>query len=173
MTNLEDRITPYSIAISTLAQSIKVLDDKKKKKTNFTNFDKRERSKLSQSISCLIEKAGDLFPSYKSKLAHKVARRLKIGDLCRYVWEDQPSFDKGRKLFIREHMHTVSEIKRKCLKSIKPDDVKKEILKIKMVWILKAEDKILTRNKKKSKRKNPEKAYDEAGIKIMGVDRRK
>ena len=159
----EEVMEAFGKAIWALVSRIQDIDNK----TDISDNDKQERSKLSESILEIIKKAGDLHPSYKSRRADEIAGLLNVGDLCEKKWKDQPSFDKGRKIFIREHMHTVSDIRDKCINSQELSEIIGYLCQMKMVWILKAEDAVLTNKGYRTTRDNPEEAYKNSGITIV------
>jgi hypothetical protein len=101
-----------------------------------------------------------------SKQAKINARSIGV-NLCEKTWFDQPKFDPGRKQFHLEHVVPVSNIRDMCLNAKSEQEVL-EILdtKIRLAWITKHENSLLTKNGTRSNRPDPDKAYQYAGISL-------
>lgn len=136
-----------------------------------------QRRRVRKSITDDIKACGGiLYPEVKqvevSKAAYEAAKLLKI-DLGACGWNKQSSFDKGRKVFHWEHVDPVSCIQEACLKADSPNQIA-AILKerIRIAWILKSEDRELTRLGFRSRRPDPRAAYDAAKIMLFEVEQK-
>ena len=129
----------------------------------------REITILKQTISDILKKAGDLNPSGASAAAHREYRSLFPNEDIRVrTWHEQPRFDPGRKIFHREHCETVSTLRDLCMSENTDVGILKILVeRIRIVWILKTEDQILTQNGHQSNRPDWEEAYEQANIEIM------
>jgi len=126
---------------------------------------RHEKARLKESIGSDIRKACDLLATVEvSEAAHEEATRLDI-DLRTKGWHDQHGFDRGRELFHFEHIIPVGAI---CTAAIAQTSVQGvlQVLRtnLRVVWILKSEDRELTRLGYRSKRVDPDAAYRAAGI---------
>ena len=126
-----------------------------------------QKARIRESISDDIKKCTNFIQPQVSRMAHKKAKRLGI-DLYSKDWHDQRSFDVGREIFHFEHVLPVSEIRNRCVE-LKTEKAIYEMLKtsLRVAWILKSEDAKLTSLGFRSKRKNPDSAYSEAGINLI------
>ena len=90
-----------------------------------------------------------------SQAAQEKAERLGV-DLRLKNWHDQPQFDAGRATFHFEHILPVSAIRSECLTLDSEADIF-DVLKgrLRVAWILKAEDAELTRLGYRNKRRTP------------------
>lgn len=122
-----------------------------------------QRRRVLESISYDIRKYSDLVPPRVSLAAAAEAERLGI-DLTRMGWHDQPRFDLGRRLFHWEHVHTISSIRALCLEASSPGEVEEHLDKVRVAWILKAEDRRLTGLGFRAARPDSDAAYLAAGI---------
>lgn len=119
-----------------------------------------------ESISDDIKKCGNFFAPYVSVAAKDKATRRGI-DLTEKNWHDQPLFGKGRKLFQFEHLVPVSSLRADTLVSRTAADILNILMtRLRVVWMLKAEDAELGRMGYRSRRKGPVAAYRAAEIKI-------
>jgi hypothetical protein len=127
----------------------------------------KDKNRLSESITDDLRKLTDLLKPLASKKAYEAAKQSNI-DILEMGWHDQHKFDKGRLVFHFEHFYPISGIKQKCLQAKNEIEIE-NILRnnIRVVWLLKEEDKRLTELGYKSKRPNPEKAYSDAGIELL------
>ena len=130
----------------------------------------KEISKIRESISTDIQKYGDLIPvSLISQRAYEQAKAINLS-LKDMTWHNQIKFDPGRKIFQYEHMMPVNELRKLCLQR---SDVKSTIRLLReqhlVAWILKEEDQEITRLGYKQNRPDPQKAYREAGIKLITI----
>jgi hypothetical protein len=131
-----------------------------------------QRKRLRASITAEIRSCGGLlYPKVLtpeiSKAARREAKRLGV-DLCNHTWQTQSSFDKGRKVFHWEHADPISCIQEVCEKA-ESDEAVLKILKTRMriAWILKQEDRMLTELGFRFKRPDPESAYRAAKIALV------
>jgi hypothetical protein len=154
---LRDLLKPFAASIFAKASAIRHFEDAE----SLTQF---QRARFMESISDDIKKCTNFFTPRISNAAHEEALRLGI-NLNKMNWHSQPRFDRGRKTFHWEHMVPVKTIREECRKARKEVEVL-EILMTRpcVVWILKSEDDVLTRLGYRSKRDDPIRAYQEAGI---------
>ena len=149
----------------------------------FTLLTAHKESKA-ESVKKLIEKllseaAADLpteFPYLWSEKAGKKFEEMGLaGKLSDYNWKDQKKKkgglnDPSRKVFHYEHIFTRGEFKKAMIKLTEKDfsreDIRKIVNKHRVAWILKDEDRELTKLGYKSYRENPAEAYKQAGIKL-------
>jgi hypothetical protein len=84
------------------------------------------------------------------------------------TWHSQSSFDIGRRVFHWEHVNPISCIQEGCEEAGSEEAIL-EILKtrLRIAWILKREDRELTRLRFRSKRPDPEAAYRAAKIVLV------
>lgn len=118
-----------------------------------------QRSRLRESISDDIKKCSNFVIPEVSQAAFDVAHSMGI-DLREKCWHDQHSFDRGRAVFHFEHVLPVSAIREACLGARTADETT-EILseKLRVAWILKEEDRVLTEKGFRVRRTNPDEAY--------------
>jgi len=82
------------------------------------------------------------------------------------TWVNQPRYDPGRKNLLLEHKNPLEEIWKKMLiEPSKTEEILSEYNVI--VWVSRAEDDRLNELGYRSKRPDSDKAYAEAGIKIL------
>lgn len=126
-------------------------------------LEKKERARFLESISDDIKKCSNFIKPSVSKAAYDAS--IKYGlNLSTMSWHDMKSLD--RKVFHFEHVNTVSSIREMCCASNSIDDILTILMEnIRIAWILKEEDKLLTSKGYKSKR--PSNAYDLVGIKLI------
>lgn len=126
-----------------------------------------ERTLLRQAIFTDIKKCSNLLPRAVSRKALKEAEKIQI-DLYKNNWHDQHKFDPGRSLFHFEHCVPISAIVKECQVQHSEEAIL-SLLKHKLcvAWILKSEDKELTRLGYKTKRPDPSIAYKQAGIELI------
>lgn len=125
----------------------------------------RERQRVLESISYDIRKYSDLAVPRVSLAAQKEAERLGV-DLREKRWQDQPRFDPGRRIFQWEHVQTIGAIRQKCLDASSPQEIERHLNEISVAWILKTEDRHLTKLGYRTTRLDPDKAYRDAGIEL-------
>lgn len=125
----------------------------------------RQRARLCESIASDVRKACDLVASTQvSEAAHQAARGLGI-ELAKAGWHDQPKFDRGRTRFHLEHVQTVAAICEAVRGQSSVDGVVGVLERdLRVAWILKTEDRKLTKLGYRKKRPDPDAAYREAGI---------
>jgi hypothetical protein len=121
------------------------------------------RRRLLESLSYDIRKYSDLVPPVVSLAAQAEAARLGV-DLRQMGWHDQHRFDPGRRIFHWEHVHTVSSISSLCLEASSATQIEEHLEKVRVAWILKAEDLRLTALGFRSSRPDADAAYRAAGI---------
>lgn len=87
-----------------------------------------------------------------SKAAQQEAERIGVR-LREHTWHSQTAFDPGRKVFHLEHVIPISSIQKACVQA-EAEEAILDILKtrLRIAWILKREDKELTRLGYRSKR---------------------
>jgi len=131
-----------------------------------------QRKRLRKSIADDIRTCGGLiFPDVVkpavSKAAQLEADRIGVS-LCEKTWHNQAAFDPGRKVFHLEHMYPISAIQEEC-EQAESEEAIVQVLKtrLRVAWILKREDKELTRLGYRSNRPDPTVAYCEAGIDLV------
>lgn len=128
----------------------------------------RERQRVLESISDDLKKFTDLIQAGVSDAALAQAERMGV-DLRTAGWHDQPRFDPGRKVFVREHVVPVTHIRRACLSAKSEEDTARCLEEAKVAWVLREEDRMLTRLGFRSARPDPGAAYRAAGISLVGV----
>lgn len=134
---------------------------------------RNQRRRLRSSVTAEIRACGGLlYPEILapevSEAALQEAERLGIDNLCAHTWHSQLRFDAGRKVFHYEHVDPIACIQKTCGESGSEDAVL-EILRsrLRIAWILKEEDRELTRLGFRSKRPDPEGAYRAARIVLV------
>ena len=131
-----------------------------------SNLPEREKQRVMESISDDIKKFTDCVAPRVSVAAHEEATKRHV-KLSGMGWHDQPQFDKGRKLFHREHLIPVGAIRDKCLKADSISYITEALNSATVAWILKSEDRQLTKLGFRSNRPDPALAYQKAGILLM------
>lgn len=133
---------------------------------------KNQRKRLRASITAEIRACGGLlYPEVLapevSEAALKEAQRIGV-QICAKSWHSQSSFDAGRKVFHWEHVDPISSIQEAC-ETAGCEEAILEILRtrLRIAWILKREDRELTRLGFRSKRSTPEDAYRAAKIVLV------
>lgn len=144
------------------------------KVTALTNLDltRNQRARLRKSITEDIRNCGGIiYPEVTapevSKAAQTEAERLGV-TIHTKSWRDQNAFDRGRKIFHLEHVIPISSVQKDC-EEAKSEEAILKILKtrLRIAWILKREDRELTRLGYRSKRLDPEGAYLAAKIELL------
>jgi hypothetical protein len=132
-----------------------------------------QRKRLRSSITAEIRTCGGLlYPEVRapevSEAALQEAERMGVKDICAKTWTTQPSFDAGRKVFHWEHADPIACIQEAC-EGAGSEEAVLEILKTRLrtAWILKREDRELTRLGFRSQRPDPEAAYGAAKIVLV------
>ena len=151
-------MTTFAKAIVPLAEKI-----------NDAATSEREQKVLKQTISDILKKAGDLHPSGCSQAAFDAYIATgAAGDIRDRTWHQQHSFDPGRHIFIREHCETVRSLRNMCIADTTLDGILCVLVeKIRIVWVLKEEDRLLTQNGHRTQRHNWRAAYNDAGIVVI------
>lgn len=131
------------------------------------NLSSRERARLLEAVSDDIKKCTNFIMPEVSHAALKEARRRGV-NLFSKNWHDQPGFDPGRNTFHFEHVLPVKALRDLCVEA-KIDGAIYSLLRtrLRVAWILKSEDRALTRLGYRSKRADPEGAYGQAMIKLL------
>jgi hypothetical protein len=126
-----------------------------------------ERARFLEAISDDIKKCTNFTIPEVSRAAFNRGTAMGI-DLRTKTWHDQPQFDNRRRIFHLEHMVPVSTVRQLCLEA-PSETVVLEILvaTLRCVWILKEEDRELTRLGYRSQRSDPEAAYHHAKIDLI------
>jgi len=153
MADLDSLLRPFARSIYAKASACRQLD-----------LRAEERARFLESISDDIKKCTNFVSVDVSQAAFDRAKSVGI-DLRTKTWHDQPGFDRGRLVFHLEHIVPVSAIRRACLDA-PSDSAVFEILatKLRVVWILKEEDLVLTRLGYRTRRSDPDAAYRDAKI---------
>lgn len=133
---------------------------------------RNQHKRLRSSITAEIRACGGLlYPEVLapevSEAALREAERIGV-DICTHTWHSQSSFDAGRKVFHWEHVDPISCIQEAC-EGAECEEAVLEILKtrLRIAWILKQEDRELTRLGFRSNRPDPEGAYRAAKIVLV------
>ena len=131
-----------------------------------------QRKRLKASITADVRHSGGLlypevFTPEVSEAALLEAQKLSV-DLCSHTWGSQKRFDPGRKLFHWEHVDPIGCIQQAC-ESAESEVAVLTILKsrLRIAWILKQEDRELTRLGFRSNRLDPAGAYSAARIVLV------
>lgn len=126
-----------------------------------------QRARLAESVSDDIRKCTDLVEPMVSRGALEKAAELGV-DLYSQGWHDQPTFDKGRHVFQFEHVCPVYEVRAYCIAARSVEEVV-DVLRtqLRVAWVLKSEDRILSQLGYRSHRPDPDAAYREAGIELI------
>jgi hypothetical protein len=133
---------------------------------------RNQRKRLRASITAEIRACGGLlFPEVLapevSEAALQEAERLGV-KICEQTWHSQSSFDAGRKVFHWEHVDPISCIQEACEAAGSEEGVLETLrTRLRIAWILKREDRELTRLRFRSKRPDPERAYRAANIVLV------
>ena len=130
------------------------------------NLTKDEQREIKNAISFDIRLYGNLKKPKVSRKAQIKANELGI-PISDMRWSNQNKYDKGRCIFHLEHFDTVKDIRDACIKTEKETEIVSLLVGSIIVWILKAEDKLLTDNGQRSSRSDPTQAYLDAGIEIL------
>jgi hypothetical protein len=131
----------------------------------------RQRARVMESLSDDLKKFCDvvtpeLRAPFVSRAARAAAATLDV-DLCQHGWHSQSGFDKGRAVFHVEHVIPVRALRATCLTAASLSDVVNALSTVRIAWILKSEDRELTRLGYRTQRDDPERAYREAGIELV------
>jgi hypothetical protein len=126
-----------------------------------------QRARLLESVSDDIKKCTNFIKPEVSRAAREEAARLGV-DLFSKNWHDQHRFDPGRKTFHFEHVLPVNALRELCVKAQTGEAVHTLLrTRLRVAWILKSEDAKLTELGFRSRRKDPDGAYREAGIRLV------
>lgn len=126
-----------------------------------------ERARLREAVADDLKKCTNFCVPRVSVRAHRRASRLRI-DLRGQGWHQQPRFDPGRRIFHWEHVHPVSALIAHCERQRTVRGVLRVLLTLpQVVWVLKEEDRRLTRLGYRSRRSDPAEAYERAGIVLL------
>lgn len=156
-------IAPFALAIHAKASAMREL-----------SLTTQQVARFRESIGVDIRKCCDLLmpdprPALVSAKADDRARDLNI-DLSAETWHTQRRFDPQRSLFHYEHFAPIGEIGREC-RDLEDVRAIADLLanELKVVWILKEEDRTLTELGFRSRRRDPRAAYAAAGIVVQGL----
>ena len=108
-----------------------------------TDLPHRDRQHVLESISDHVE-VHDLIQPGVSDAAKAEAERIGV-DLRTAGWHEQPKFDPGRKVFVREHVVPVSSIRAACLEVESEEDTALCLQAARVAWVLRQEVRALTR----------------------------
>lgn len=154
-----DLIDPFAKAIYAKTSALKKLD-----------LTAVQRARLLEGISDDIKKVSNFMPHQMSRAAHDAAGSLGI-DLRQKTWHDQHRFDPKRATFHVEHLVPVSTIRAKCIRAGSDAEVLAILNeRLRIVWILKSEDRELTRLGFRDVRDDPAAAYQACNIEIVPDD---
>jgi len=125
------------------------------------------RARLLESISDDIKKFSNFVEPEVSQAALERAASLLV-DLRSKGWHEQPQFDPDREVFHWEHVSPVSAIRKACIDAPSVVEVA-DVLRatVRVAWILKDEDRKLTRLGYRSRRADPVAAYAHAEIVLV------
>lgn len=133
----------------------------------------RQRTRVRSSILDDFKHLGNVIVPENRPfcLSVEAAQKAKVRgvNIREQDWYDQPKFDEGRTIFHLEHWTPNGLMREACLSAASVDEII-EIIREQfgLAWILKSEDKNLTKLGFKSKRDDPKAAYLEAGIVLEG-----
>jgi len=155
---LDELLLPFAQSIYVKCRTFNELEEK---------MSRSQRARLLEAISTDIKKCSNYLTPEVSREALKESEKRDI-DLYTKNWHDQNKFDRGRLLFHFEHCVPISAIVKECQKQCSEEAIL-DILKrkLRVAWILKSEDKELTRLGYKTNRPNPCAAYIEAKIELI------
>ena len=131
--------------------------------------DEVDRRAMRRQISVCIRNATD-HPSIAGRIeASQAARTLATErgiDLSKMTWANQTGkqFDPGRKLFAYEHMVPVKSLMYAVIAD--PSSALRVLQSARLVWVTRAENDRLTELGYAHERADPQKCYEEAGIKL-------
>jgi hypothetical protein len=126
-----------------------------------THENKYEFTIIKSTLNGLLRKWHDYeYPCFVSTMALDKSKELGV-NLWEKRWPQQPTFDKGRKIFIMEHKYPVTDVIKDMIAN--PNDITKIFKSQEFGWILRSEDAKL----KSHDRGDHTALYEEAGIKLM------
>lgn len=137
-----------------------------------SRLDRRQMARVSESLSDDLKKLCDVVtPEIKRPLvsrgARDAARKIDV-DLCRQVWHGQLRFDPERSTFHLEHVVPIKQLRQLCLDARSARDIVTQLERhVRVAWILKSENRELTRLGYSHNRPDPDAAYREAGIELL------
>lgn len=137
-------------------------------------YKKNKDGQIKEILQTALRRVEVFLPIDISEAANNMANQLNIPSLYNFTWSDQKGKsrmnDPKRSIFHWEHFkpikQQISELV--SLPEITQDAVAKVIFDNKICWILKEENRKLDRIAK-SYRPNPNKAYEKASIRLMGI----
>lgn len=128
---------------------------------------KKEKSNLKAMLNKCIRIVDDSYQIDRaSEKAKKLADIMKI-DLTKMSWSNQPKFDKGRKVFVFEHKTPINILVQQMIDN--PDNILSILESMQIVWITRDEDAQLNALGYRKNREDHDKAYADAGIKIVDL----
>jgi len=133
---------------------------------NNTNS-KLERSKLKTMINKVLRVAMNFETlTHASEKALLLAEEHNI-DLKKMTWENQNTYDKGRKMFVYEHKATVNDLSIQIIND--PENTLSILNSMEIIWLTREEDNNLNWLGYRIKRPDPDKAYEDAKIKVVKI----
>jgi hypothetical protein len=155
-TSIRDLLWPFARSISAKVSALNELE-----------LSRTQRARLLESISDDIKKSSNFMMPQASRAALNEAAAQGI-DLYAMGWHDQPRFDPGKTTFHLEHVVPVSAIRKECIEAQSEKAIVEVLLsRLRVAWVLKREDHILTGLGFRHKRDDPDAAYKEAGIELV------
>lgn len=128
---------------------------------------KKEKSNLKAMLNKCIRIVDDSYQIDRaSEKAKQIADKMKL-DLTKMSWCNQHTYDKGRKIFVFEHKTPINVIVQKMIDN--PANVLTILENMQIVWITREEDAQLNALGYRKNREDHDKAYAEAGIKIVNL----
>jgi hypothetical protein len=161
---LHSSATPLEFVAKPFARSLRA-----KARLLHAGLTPRQDARLRESLSDDIENCDivtpDLRPPEVSAAALAAAPEGIV--LYREAWHSQPRFDPGRAVFHVEHVVPVRSLREDCIAATTEDAVVGVLAGIRVAWILKSEDRELSRLGYRTLRDRPDEAYREAGIELV------
>lgn len=144
-----------NLLIKQIQQTVENLIEAEKSESNY------EFKIIKSTLNALLRKWHDYeYPHFVSEKANEQAKEIKI-NLWKQRWVQQPSFDKGRKLFVMEHKYPVSDMIKDMIAN--PENIEMIFKSGEFGWILRLENKDLKRNN----RGDHDAVYKKAGIRLL------
>lgn len=161
-----------AISVATVALPFAQSFAAKRGLLDHTGLSPQHQARVRESLSDDLKKLCDVVSTGLRVPEVSLAAKERAGDLgvdlCRQTWHQQPRFDPGRRAFHLEHVVPILVLRNAWLAASDPTAMVDEFDRMfRIAWILKDEDAELTRRGYRSKRDDPEAAYDEAGITLV------
>lgn len=132
--------------------------------------DRKAKRGLLTLLLTLCRNMEDICPRNASKAAQTRADELNIGDLRQYHFDDGGKFPGGRKSsnLHWEHWKPAVDLRDEMLSVENPDQKEMEriLVKARVCWILMSENDALNSLGHRTRRSDPQKCYDDAGIEM-------